>query len=161
MNPNSPTGGVGFKDPFYGCLGWSSDTKPQDNRNEPSHQRAWVRSFLAANIGYFVGIALPLVPSHPVKPIWSYISLYQYITMIFGSSILVWWFVSDYASIYWDGCGRSAAWRSRTWVWCSSSSTAKQPAEAAEAMTPDDLSRYHQVPRYPVPARYAKKSMKV
>ena len=21
LNPNSPTGGVGFKDPFYGCLG--------------------------------------------------------------------------------------------------------------------------------------------
>ena len=62
---------------------------------------------------------------------------------------LVWWFVSDDASIYcFDGRSHGC---SRTWVWCSSSSTAKQPAEAAEAMTLDDLSRY------PVPARYPKK----
>ena len=66
----------------HGCLGWSSDTKPQDHRNEPSHQRAWVRSFLAANIGYLVGIALPLLPSHPVKTymvLYDPICLYQYI----------------------------------------------------------------------------------
>ena len=178
-----------------GCLGWSSDTKPQDHRNEPSHQRAWVRSFLAANIGYFVGIALPLVPSHPVSSqlscqlswqlscrpsfrlffllssqhsaqlsselscqlfcqfsaIWSYISLYQYISIHYY----------DFRMIFdsWYSCLVVCFWLcfDLLFRWAAAMAAAAPGSDAAVAVLPSSPPRQRRLwPQmiYPGTIRY-------